>query len=82
MSGIVGCELNHNMKNKIKYNLFRWYEVVLNLTGDPGYQPHRPLVSKRREKGCVSEDLFMYVENRRPQMSTEEDYWDNYSRWV
>ena len=41
-------------ERKRKDNPFHWYEVALNFTGDPGYQPHLPWVYKRMEEGCVS----------------------------
>ena len=33
---------------RIKYNPFRWYEVVLNLTGDPSFQLNISWVYKMR----------------------------------
>ena len=46
---------------KRKYNLFRWYEVDLNLPVDPWYQPHCTWVYRKREEGCVAADLFVHV---------------------
>ena len=34
---------------KNKDNPFQWSEVTLNFSGDPGYQPNRTCVSKRKE---------------------------------
>ena len=67
---------------KRKYNLFRWYEVTLNSPGDPGYQPHCPWVSKRREEGYVKSDLLAYVDDIITRGLTEEDCWEAYRMWV
>ena len=69
-------------ESKRKYNLFRWSEVDLNFPGDLVYQPHLPWVYKRIEEWCVTVDLLVYVDDGRPEWTTEDYYWQAYMRWV
>ena len=57
-----------------KDNLFRWYEVVLNLPGEPGYQPNRPWVYKTIEGWCVVVYILLSTEDGIPTGPLSEDF--------
>ena len=48
---------------KDKKNPFRWESVVLNLPGDPDYDPSLPWVMKVREDGHLACEVYVYVDD-------------------
>ena len=66
---------------KKKDNPFHWSKVTLDFLGDPGYQPNRTYVSKRKKQGYFVAECFLYIDKGRPTGTTEEDCWETYRRW-
>ena len=56
-------------------NPFRWDRVVLNLPGDPLYNPSKPWVYKAREDGSVAADFVGFVDDFRPCGPSSADCW-------
>ena len=52
-------------------NAFSWAEVVLNLPGDPLYDPGRPRVMKRRIDGLLAADVVSFYDDGRVFGPTE-----------
>ena len=48
---------------KDKTNPFRWETVVLNLPGDPAYDPSLPWVMKVRADGHLACEVYIYVDD-------------------
>ena len=44
-------------------NPFRWESVVLNLPGDPDYDPTLPWVMKVRKDGHLASEVYIYVDD-------------------
>ena len=52
-------------------NLFSWEKLVMNLLGTKEYNCQRPWVFKKRVDGLLDVDLFIYVDDGRPIVTTE-----------
>ena len=44
-------------------NPFRWHSVVLNLPGNPDYDPRLPWIYKRRKDNLIAAGLHTYVDD-------------------
>jgi hypothetical protein len=56
-------------------NVFRWETVVVNLPGNPQYDPSKPRVYKVRADGTIASDIVCYVDDNRVTAPTEEEAW-------
>eukprot|EP00978_Attheya_sp_CCMP212_P026662 scaffold88179_cov67-Attheya_sp.AAC.1 len=56
-------------------NVFRWDRVIVNLPGNPRYDPSKPLIYKVRCDGTIAAEIVGYVDNNRVTSSTEEEAW-------
>jgi hypothetical protein len=58
-----------------KKNVFRWDRVILNLPGDPYYDPSKTWVRKVRKDGTLAADCLTYVDDERPTGPTAIECW-------
>ena len=56
-------------------NPFQWEDVVMNLPGQPDYDPTYPWVYKRRIDGHIASNIFLYVDDGRPTGFDEKQCW-------
>ena len=56
-------------------NPFQWKDVILNLPGQPSYDPTYPWVYKRRSDGHIATDIYLYVDDGRLTGFNEEQCW-------
>ena len=57
-------------------NVFRWETVIVNLPGNPQYDPSKPRVYKVRADGTIASDIVCYVDDNRVTAPTEEEATD------
>jgi hypothetical protein len=63
-------------------NVFHWDSLKMNLPGSAKYHPIKPWVYKEREcHGNIAADCLVYVDDLRPTVPSEEDFWRS-TRWV
>jgi hypothetical protein len=56
-------------------NVFRWKNLVLNLPGDPKYDPSKSWVRKERADGSLASECLVYVDDMRPTGSSPTECW-------
>ena len=62
-------------------NNFRWQRVAVSFPGYKGCYCKRPWVYKQKDHGLIVADLFIYVENGRSTVPTEDILWQSSRKW-
>jgi hypothetical protein len=56
-------------------NPFHWTQIVLNLPGDPNYDPTRDFVCKLHPLGAIANDKHTYIDDLRLTGRTLKELW-------
>ncbi len=55
-----------------KLNPFQWDSLMMNLPGEPGYNPSKAWISKRRYDNSLASNFVCFVDDQRTKGQTRE----------